>query len=207
MSSELAARDERQKPKVLAGMEGIRSYWDATHNYYSARIMPGEFFVTEHEEIITTVLGSCISACIRDPKLGIGGMNHFMLPDGGASRLLSGVNATQYGVNAMEVLINTILSNGGQRSRLEVKLFGGAAVLRSRTNVGEKNIKFVREYLFEEGMRITTEDMGGLHPRKVIYFPFSGRTLMKKLPIDNSEAVFEEESKSTRVVPGGIDLF
>lgn len=210
MAAVFATSSVRQRPAVLRGMDDVRSYWDATHEYFSARIMPGEFYVTESEEIITTVLGSCISVCIRDTALTIGGMNHFLLPEGASDQSVGGINSTQYGVNAMEVLINTILSNGGARNRLEVKLFGGATVLRSRTSVGEKNIEFVREYLREEGMAITTEDLGGRHPRKIIYFPFSGRALMKKLPIDNPEVVVEEELQSsafTKIKPGEIDLF
>lgn len=212
MRAVLATSSERQRPPVLRGMEGVRSYWDSSHDYFSARIMPGEFYVTENEEIITTVLGSCIAVCIRDTKLAIGGMNHFMLPDAGPSTSASGggINSAQYGVHAMEVLINTILANGGDRNRLEVKIFGGATVLRSRTSVGETNINFVRTYLREEGMAINTENVGGTHPRKVIYFPFSGRTLMKKLPIDNREAAVESERQSSslsKVVPGEIDLF
>lgn len=210
MAFALAKKDIRQRPALLRGMEGVRSYWDAAQNYHSARIMPGEFYVTEGEEIITTVLGSCISVCIRDTALTIGGMNHFLLPEGASDQSAGGVNSTQYGVNAMEVLINTVLSHGGVRNRLEVKLFGGATVLRSRTNVGEKNIQFVREYLREEGMSATTEDLGGFHPRKIIYFPFSGRTLVKKLPIDNTEAAAEDKYQSSvlaKNVPGEIDLF
>lgn len=210
MNASLAIDGERKRPPVLRGMESVRSYWDSSHDYFSARIMPGEFYVTENEEIITTVLGSCIAVCIRDTKLSIGGMNHFMLPDGGPNSTAGGVNSAQYGFHAMEVLINTILANGGDRSRLEVKIFGGATVLRSRTSVGDINISFVREYLREEGMPIKSENVGGLHPRKVIYFPFSGRILMKKLPIDDREAVVESERQTatlSKVVPGEINLF
>ncbi len=210
MGESFAPMNERQRPPVLSGMEGIRSYWNATHNFHSARIMPGEFYVTENREIITTVLGSCISVCIRDTQLDIGGMNHFMLPEGASDQSVGGVNSTQYGINAMEVLINTILSHGGSRNRLEVKIFGGARVLRIKTSVGERNIDFVREYLREEGMPVATENVGGLHSRKIIYFPFNGRTLMKKLPIDNPEVVYENENQNSafrKSVPGEIDLF
>jgi len=131
MDAALNHASRASPPKVLPGFESIAMYWDNTHQQYSARIKPGEFYVTRGEEIITTVLGSCVAACIRDKVSGIGGVNHFMLPDsGGGDNGKPVTESARYGSYAMEVMINTIMSHGGRRGALEVKLFGGSRVLR-----------------------------------------------------------------------------
>ena len=203
------------RPAVLAGFESIKSYWDAQHKLHAARILPGEYYISIGDEIISTVLGSCISACIRDPSAKIGGMNHFMLPESTDSdphsRDITNTSA-RYGSYAMEHMINTILANGGRRERLEIKLFGGGKVLQSATNVGSRNIQFVQNYLHMEDLPVNSEDLGGLHPRKVLYFPHSGRVLMKKLPINENQEVSKVEIKyqhsiEEKPVAGEIDLF
>jgi len=207
--------DRTPRPSVLPGFESIKSYWDAQHQLHSARILPGEYYVSSGNEIISTVLGSCVSACIRDPQVGIGGMNHFMLPESSANDLHADDvtnTSARYGTYAMEHMINTILANGGRRERLEIKLFGGGKVLQSMTNVGRRNIQFVRDYLRMETLPISGEDLGGLHPRKVLYFPLSGRVLVKKLPISKNNEVSQIEinyqhSIEQKPVAGEIDLF
>lgn len=203
------------RPPTLPGFSTIKSYWDAQHKLYSARILPGEYYVSRGEEIISTVLGSCVSACIRDPEIGIGGMNHFMLPASSSndphSQDVTNTSA-RYGTYAMEHMINTILANGGNRERLEIKLFGGGKVLQSVTNVGDRNIAFVRQYLNMEALPVNGEDLGGLHPRKVLYFPYSGRVLVKKLPITQANEVSQIELDyqhkiEEKPVAGEIDLF
>src|ERR1700761_1090130 len=130
------------RPDTLPGFGHVLRSWDKANSRWSARIMPGEYFVTRGDEIISTVLGSCISACIRDPALGIGGMNHFMLPEDvsqGSSSWLdpkAGLS-TRYGSFAMETLVNDLLKLGARRERLEVKLTGGGRILASMTDVGE----------------------------------------------------------------------
>jgi chemotaxis protein CheD len=204
---------DRIRPQVLAGFEGIKSFWDSQHNLFSARILPGEYYVACGEEIITTVLGSCVSACIRDPIVGVGGMNHFMLPEGAKHESKSIVNpSARYGTYAMEHMINVILANGGRRERLEIKLFGGGRVLQTMTDIGKRNIEFVRNYLQMEGLPTISEDLGSTHPRKVIYFPFSGRVLVKRLPITDSREIGKvEQSYQSEIVKkpvaGEIDLF
>ena len=200
---------------ALPGFESIKRYWDTKQQVYVARIQPGEYYVTSSDEMISTVLGSCISACIRDPHVGIGGMNHFMLPGDnrhapGASTCLS--TAARYGSFAMEHLINTILANGGKKERLEIKLFGGGNMHRSLTGIGDRNIRFIRDYLRAETLPLIAEDLGGPHPRKLLYFPASGRVLLKKLPISLENKVCEKElqyQRSLEQVPvaGEIDLF
>ncbi len=203
------------RPMVLPGFESVKSYWDAQHKRHSARILPGEYYISIGDEIISTILGSCISACIHDPVIKIGGMNHFMLPENTSTDIHAKditSESARYGSYAMEHMINTILANGGRRERLEIKLFGGGKVLRSATNVGSRNIKFVRNYLHMEGLPVNSEDLGGLHPRKLLYFPHSGRVLMKKLPIDENQNVNKIETKyqhsiKEKPVAGEIDLF
>ncbi|WP_347558317.1 chemoreceptor glutamine deamidase CheD [Robbsia sp. KACC 23696] len=161
-------------------------YQDMDFGKPGVKLLMNEFFVTSDDMVLTTVLGSCVSACIRDPYSGLGGMNHFMLPDGGGdpSRALS--DAMRYGSFLMEVLINELIKRGARRASLEAKVFGGAAVLKRMhtLNIGDDNSRFVRRYLALEGIRIVAEDLQGEHPRKVAYMPTSGRAMVRKLPLD-----------------------
>jgi chemotaxis protein CheD len=165
--------------------------------------------------VIVTVLGSCVSACIRDSISGIGGMNHFMLPDSAAADKDSPVSESmRYGTYAMEVLINQLLRNGARRENLEAKIFGGGNVLKSFTtlNVGDRNAVFVRKFLKEERIRVTSEDLLDIYPRKVYYFPKTGRVLVKKLKnMHNDTLVQREEAYASKLkvsdVGGEIDLF
>ncbi|OOZ38019.1 hypothetical protein BOW53_16745 [Solemya pervernicosa gill symbiont] len=134
-------------PRSLPGFEDVKRYWDKTNDIFSAKILPGEFYVTANDELITTVLGSCVSVCIRDRIFGIGGMNHFMLPhdNSGTGSWVASDNvsvSTRYGTYAMEHMINEILKNGGNRKNFEVKVFGGGRILANMTDVGIKNINF-----------------------------------------------------------------
>lgn len=184
----------------LLGFESIKHTWDGVHRMYAARILPGEYYVSCDREIIVTTLGSCVSACIRDRKTGIGGMNHFMLPDDNGSIKRDGActtTAARYGCFAMKHLIDTILVNGGSKENLEIKLFGGSSSMRSMTDVGIRNISFVRHYLGNDNLHIQSEDLGGSHPRKLMYFPFSGRALVRKMPIQlrQSDEIARQEAQ------------
>lgn len=213
----MLAPDRQQWPEALPAFRDIARSWDSAHDLCSARILPGEFYVTRSDEMITTVLGSCVSACIRDPDTGVGGMNHFMLPGdsgkphdkwGGEDSLV-----TRYGVAAMETLINEILKQGSRRNRLELKLFGGGRVLAMDTmNVGQRNIDFVRSFVDMEGMLVAAEDLGGPYPRKVNFFPRSGKVMVKRLRSlqNRTVAAQEKQYESTlgaKEIPGEIDLF
>jgi chemotaxis protein CheD len=156
--------------------------------------------VTTHDEAITTVLGSCISACMRDPVLHVGGMNHFMLPEDrspGTSSWTTGVDglATRYGSYAMESLINELMKLGARRERLEVKIFGGGNILPVMTDVGAKNIAFARDFLKLEGLAIAAEDVGEVCPRRVVYFPATGRVMLKRLRALDGAAIARRESE------------
>ena len=192
-------------------------YWDQEHQCFTARLLPGEYYVTRHAEVVTTVLGSCVSACVRDARLQIGGMNHFMLPlDGsnGESAWGSAANAaTRYGNVAMERLINDILKLGGRREDLEFKLVGGGHVLAEMsTDIGARNIEFVREYMHEEGFEVAVEDLGDNHPRRVVYFPQTGRMRVRKLTAPREQVLVAQEREylkklASSPVDGEIELF
>lgn len=202
-------------PRALRGFEHINRYWDKIGNTIAAKILPGELYVTKIDEIITTVLGSCISACVRDPIAGVGGMNHFMLPISKDMSLLDDKTSSsaRYGNFAMEQLINEILKNGGQRHNLEVKLFGGGRVLANMTNVGKRNIEFALEYVQVEGLKLIAEDIGDIYPRKVQYHPLTGKARMKKLRSMHNRTVVDREKAymqkidQPEVVAGDIELF
>ena len=176
----------QRSPRLLSEeFNNINRYWDNSNSAHAAKILPGEYFVSQAGELITTVLGSCVAACVRDKVKAIGGMNHFMLPHvssyrGDATSKLLSV-AGRYGNVAMERLINCILANGGRRQDLEFKVFGGARVLNIDSEVGHRNILFITEYLRLENFVLEAEDLGGSLPRKVNYFPKTGRVMMKKL--------------------------
>ena len=204
------------RPSV-AGFAHVNRYWDKEREIIAAKILPGEYYVTQENELITTVLGSCVSACIRDKESGIGGMNHFMLPETNADKLkkdgdaIVGI-ATRYGNYAMEHLINTILSNGGKRKNLEVKVFGGGKIISALTDVGMKNIDFVLSYIDQEGLKLLSHDLGDIYPRKIIYFPQTGRVGMKKIQDLHNDTIAQRErqyfnSLKNAPVEGEVELF
>ncbi|MGB0495460.1 MAG: chemoreceptor glutamine deamidase CheD [Kangiellaceae bacterium] len=181
--------DRDNLPSCWHEFKHINRYWDKHSKLPTAKILPGEYYVTGHNEAISTTLGSCISACIRDPKIGIGGMNHFMLPLNNSASLVEAEDAARYGNFAMEQMINDILRNGGKRERLEVKIFGGGRVMKGVTDVGKKNISFVKDYLTLEKLKLLAEDVGGKHPRKIMYLPKTGKVKMKKLVNQHNNTV------------------
>ncbi len=186
----------------------IKYYFDRMNDCYTAKILPGEFYVTRKEEMITTVLGSCVSACIYDPERRWGGMNHFMLPgtekDDSAS--------ARYGLFAMESLINEILKLGSRRENLRAKLFGGGQIIAQMTDVGLKNIRFAKKFLFSEGIVLENSDLGLVYPRKVNFFPATGKVMVKRLQSLNNNTIQEREHEYMRrlnqqPIAGDIDLF
>jgi chemotaxis protein CheD len=201
-------------PRALPGFESVRRYRNAA-GLSVARILPGEYYVTREDEVIDTVLGSCVAACIRNPRLGIGGMNHFMLPRPSASgadtwEKVAG-RATRYGSASMEQLINSVLSAGGARPDLEVKIFGGGRVLAKLTDIGARNLDFVREFLKQEGLKIASEDAGDICSRHIQYFPRTGRVRVRHLTARSAELGANEQRYLDRLerapVAGEIDLF
>lgn len=183
---------------------------DFHFQYDAVKVLPGEYFVSNQDLLITTVLGSCIAACVWDSHASVGGMNHFMLPDGDGS---DGVG--RYGSYAMELLINEMLKKGARRETIQAKIFGGAQVMAGFTsmNVGERNTEFVIDYLATERIPIVSKDVLDIHPRKVCFFPVSGKALVKRLAHSHPETLVVEERKGNaaelaRSTSGGsIDLF
>ncbi len=169
-------------------------YFDRQFSVEAVKVLPGEYYVTATNMLMVTVLGSCVAACIRDPETGVGGMNHFMLAEptdaGGASA------SARYGAYAMEILINRLIELGARRDRLEAKVFGGGRVMEtlSSSRVGERNARFVVDFLETEGIRIAARDLLDIYPRKVYFFSHSGRTLVKKLVCrHNDDALIRRE--------------
>lgn len=201
---------------VVQGYEEVLApnvYFDRTFNVQAAKILPGEYYATARDMLLVTVLGSCVAACIRDSKRGIGGMNHFMLPEGGDPHDLTSSSA-RYGTYAMEVLINQLVKLGAHRANLEAKVFGGGAVLRGMTsvNVGEANSEFVLDFLAQERIRVVAQDLRGPYPRKVYFFPVSGRVLVKRLKSQHNDTIVAREREynqrlSRAPIAGEVELF
>lgn len=197
-------------PDALAGFEHVKRYWDPKRKVHVAKILPGEFYVSNQHEVIATVLGSCISVCVRDPVLQMGGMNHFMLPQQGSHNSVTWDGSqisseTRYGNWAMEYLINELLKAGALKSRLEIKVFGGGQVLSNMTNVGARNIHFIESYLENEGLAVTSKDVGGIHPRKVLYFSDTGKVLVKRIRKVSNETIISREERYRKTLEGQSD--
>ncbi len=189
-------------------------YFDKKFGIEAAKILPGEYFATDKNMVLVTVLGSCVAACIRDSRIGVGGMNHFMLPRSEKDPASPISMSARYGTFAMEILINQLMKMGARRETMEAKVFGGGNVLRGFTanNIGESNANFVIEYLRNEGIRVTAEDMLGVHPRKIYYFPGTGKVLVKKIRELHNHTIVERESEyNMRLrnvqVGGDVEMF
>ena len=187
-------------------------YFDPTFGAEAVKVLPGEYFVTTTDMLLVTVLGSCVSACIRDKEKGIGGMNHFMLADSAEVSPFSA--SARYGTYAMEILINHLLKLGARRGSLEAKVFGGGRVMAalSSSNVGERNCSFVLDFLRTEGIAVSAQDLLDVHPRKVYFFPNTGRVLVKKLTrMHNDTLIRREKEYAARLteapVSGDVELF
>jgi chemotaxis protein CheD len=178
-------------------------YFDNHFKKPGVKLLPNEFYMTSEDMVLVTVLGSCVAACINDRTAGIGGMNHFMLPDDGADASSAASDSMRYGAYAMEVLINEMIKRGGRRERFEAKVFGGGAVLAGMTtiNIGDRNSEFVRRYLALEKIRITAEDLQGMYPRKVAFMPRTGQVMVKKLMTQHDPVVLEREQALAQRTP------
>ena len=189
-------------------------YFDRHFGCDAVKILPGEYFATKQNTLIVTVLGSCVSVCLRDPLLGIAGMNHFLLPQDNCQQddIFSG--SGRYGVYAMEILINHLLKLGAKKERLEAKVFGGGNVLKGfiTVNVGERNVEFVQDYLKMEHIPIVARDLLDVYPRKVYFFPETGRVMVRKIKNLHNTTIMDRESEyrlKLRAQPesGDVELF
>ena len=200
--------------EIIDDQVATNLYFDRSFNSQAVKLLPGEYYVTNKDVLLVTVLGSCVAACIRDNLSGIGGMNHFMLPDGGGDAN-SPMNASaRYGTYAMEILINQLLKLGARRSNLEAKVFGGGNVLDGLTvaNVGQRNADFVLKYLAMENIRVIAQDLVDVFPRKVYFFPKSSKVMVKKLRTTHNNTIsLREKDYCKRLLKddsaGDIELF
>lgn len=181
-------------PKTSATMSGA-SYYDANFQLEAAKVLPGEFIATNRDMLLVTVLGSCVSVCLRDPVAGVSGLNHFTLPDGVSDLDLQANLPERYGQHAMEVLIDEMVRLGGDRRRFEAKVFGGGSVLRGmlKSETGARNVDFVHRYLDGESIPVLAEDVLDCYPRKIYYFSLSGRVLVKKIKEVHNRTIYERE--------------
>ena len=197
-------------PDVVEGFEHVRRFWDAREESWISQVYPGEVYVSRSPELISTVLGSCVAVCARDARGAVGGMNHFMLPKGA---VVDGLGAsTRYGLYAMEKLINAVVTNGGRKERLELKVFGGSKIISGVSDVGEQNVAFALDYFAVEQMRILSMDVGGFCGRQVRYHPLSGRAWVKRLGTENRHAIVRRERRyqselNSSPIDGSVELF
>lgn len=199
-------------PELSGHGGGITRFHDPQFRAVAVKISPGGHYVTRSGgEMLVTVLGSCVAACIRDPVAGVGGMNHFMLPASADGVWGSASASMRYGNFAMERLINDILTRGGRRHCLEIKLFGGAGMIRGVASIGPKNAEFAVTYLRDEGLPLAAKHLGGEHARRINYFPLSGRVLMLEMPRDDIDIATTEAgyqaSLSSEPIDGSVELF
>ncbi|WP_297325511.1 chemoreceptor glutamine deamidase CheD [Nitrosomonas sp.] len=189
-------------------------YFDKNFNSQAVKLLPGEYYVTDKDMLLVTVLGSCVAACIRDCYSGIGGMNHFMLPDSGGDAGSPLTASARYGTYAMEILINQLLKLGARRCNLEAKVFGGGNVLDGLTvaNVGQRNADFVLKFLQTEKIRVVARDLVDVFPRKVYFFPKNSKVMVKKLRNTHNTTISQREKdysqRLQKVDSGGdVELF
>jgi chemotaxis protein CheD len=203
------------QPRLSGGVGEARTvYFEREFERNAVKLLPGEYFVSGDDIVLSTVLGSCVAACMWDRTARVGGMNHFMLPGEGRSNEPDPIGLSgRYGAFAMEQLINELIKRGARKGNLEAKLFGGGAVLKNFTaiNVGERNSEFVLDFLRTEGIRVASQDLLDVYPRRVAFFPTSGRALCRKLAQADASIVSAEQQYNARLntskVGGDVELF
>jgi chemotaxis protein CheD len=190
-----------------------RRYFDPRFEATIITVAPGEHEITAaKDEIVATVLGSCISVCMRDPQAGVGGLNHFLLPKNNSGSDASA--GERYGDTAMEVLINGLIKRGVRRQNLEAKVFGGARVLSGATMlaIGDNNVAFVTDFLKREGIPIVSKDVGGTRSRRIHYQPSTGRVWVQQVQASARDSGQEQEIAylnrlKSQPVAGEVEIF
>lgn len=203
-----AARVAQLKAQHRKPGEASFFFYDAHFKNAAVKVLPGEYFVDNEDLLVMTTLGSCIAACLWDRQAQVGGMNHFMLPEGAG-------DSGRYGSYAMEMLINEMMKRGASKSRMEAKIFGGGAVIAGMNtiNVGERNTNFVMDFLKLEPIPVVSKDVLDVYPRKVCFLPHSGKAMVKRLAPTNTDALIQQDRNAAQkaqpvVASGGsIDLF
>jgi chemotaxis protein CheD len=191
-------------PAPAVGEPPERGFYDPASASWMIKVLPGRFYITTRtDEMIVTVLGSCVSACIRDIETGVGGMNHFMLASDASGRWGDDLKSTRYGNFAMEKLVNELIKAGCPRERMEVKVFGGGNVIDTRNLIGTQNAEFVLRYLEAEGLRCAAQDLGGPYPRRIQFCPTTGRVVRKLLTGGDRDLIVREETEYARQLTAG----
>jgi len=175
----------------------------------------GDCRVSRDDVTFSTILGSCVSACVRDREAGVGGMNHFLLAEQSNSSAANGGASARYGAFAMEQLINNVLKLGtGRKDALEIKVFGGGNINAAMNDVGARNIEFVRNFLATEGFGIDGEDLGGTFARRVLYKPTTGRVFINRLDslsggkvVNEEMAIADRQTRAIKPDDSDIELF
>jgi len=186
---------------AVPGSVASHHYFDRDFDRMAVKLLPSEYYVTTTDTVLTTVLGSCVAACLVDLEAGVAGMNHFMLPEDGEPVGRGQTESMRYGDYAMEVLIRELLRAGARRERLQAKVFGGAAVLANMTtlNIGDRNADFVLRYLKAERIAIAAQDLRGQHARRVCLLPHSGKAVVRKLRAQiDVQSIQREENELLR---------
>jgi chemotaxis protein CheD len=213
MNSAVALQRSGASPSAPQGAVAGRRFYDAASAAWMVKVFPGEYYTTmQLDEVLVTVLGSCVAACIRDPIAGLGGMNHFMLPHHDSGSWGDDMKSTRFGNFAMEKLINELIKVGCARERMEIKVFGGGNVTETSNAVGTDNAEFVMRYLRAEGLRCAVQDLGGTLPRRIHYYPATGRVVRRLLGTSDRYTVHREEHDYQKRLlgqqtSGDIELF
>lgn len=200
----LAVVQARARRDHEAGM----FYFDPAFQRPAVKVLPGEFYVHDEDVVITTTLGSCVSVCLHDAGAGVGGLNHFMLPDAGDVTA-----GARFGAFAMELLINELLKRGARRGFLEARIFGGGQVMKSlsATLIGDKNVAYARTFLAAEGIPLRGGDVLDVVPRRICMFPRTGLVLCRRLPAaDGAQYAAQEvryRSELAQAPAGKVELF
>jgi chemotaxis protein CheD len=177
-----------QLPPAPPRFAHISRYFDAANQRCVAKLLPGQFYLCRGETIVT-VVGTGVAACIRDPVLGLGGMNHFLEP------FATTAAESSLGEEAMLALVRGLLDAGAQRRDLEVKLFGGARILDPNCEIGARTIDTARRFLDHTGIALVEEDLGGSYPRKIDYCPQDGRLRVKRLRDLRNSTIVERDRR------------
>ena len=207
--SAAASQLARLKARPRRAGEASFFFYDAHFKSNAVKVLPGEFFVFADDILIMTTLGSCIAACLWDRERRVGGLNHFMLPDADGA-----ADSGRYGAFAMELLVNELIKLGASRMTMEAKVFGGGAVIggMNSLNVGERNTRFVLDYLKTERIAVVSKDVLDVYPRKVCFLPASGKAMVKRLATTNSDTLAAQElaaqkAQASSGSSGSVDLF
>jgi len=200
------AAPDRRRHDAIVDIAAGTNYYDATYGTMVHKINEGGFCVlSRSDHLIMTTLGSCISVCMFDPVVKVGGMNHFLLPAKRGPEL-GNSRSMRYGINAMEMLFNEVTKRGGKKSRLVIKAFGAGRVLNISNDIGARNQFFLKQYMTNEGMSLAAHDLGGDFPRGVIFYPATGKAFVKLMRRASDAKIGQQEEKFRKRINKEFDF-